>query len=73
MSRGTACSPFSPFYGVCLWSFQPDSCVTYRLHRCFIPWRSTSKRAARVHAYYARFRSAYVSQDKPLTSGFKNS
>ena len=32
---------------------------------------STSKRAARVHAYYARFRSAYDSQDKPLYFRFQ--
>nr|DAF19660.1 MAG TPA: hypothetical protein [Caudoviricetes sp.] len=30
MSRGTAFLPFSPFYGVCLWSFQPDSYVIFR-------------------------------------------
>ena len=35
MSRGTAYFPFSPVSGACLWSFQPDSYVIFRLHRCF--------------------------------------
>ena len=33
-------SPFSPVSGACLESLQPDSYVIFRLHRCFILWRT---------------------------------